>query len=105
MEKAKALKKAMGILGLTSPFSRLDIKRAYKDLAKRYHPDRNPQDINTEKKMTQLNWAYQTLLIDFDSLKIPLAMLLASSLSDEERLKRRFYYDWMPPEDKKEAKA
>ena len=47
MEKAKALKKAMGILGLTSPFSRLDIKRAYKDLAKRYHPDRNPRDINT----------------------------------------------------------
>ena len=105
MEKAKAFKKAMDILGLTSPFSRLDIKRAYKDLAKRYHPDRNPQDINTKKKMTQLNWAYQTLLTDFDSLKIPLAMLLSSSLSDEERLKRKFYYDWMPPGDKEKAEV
>jgi hypothetical protein len=103
MEKEKALKKAIDILGLTSPFSRVDIKHAYKKLAKHYHPDKNTQGINTEKKMTQLNWAYQILLADFDSVKIPLSMLLPSSLSDEERIKRKFYYDWMPPNKQEKA--
>jgi curved DNA-binding protein CbpA len=106
MEKAKALKKAMNILELTSPLSLIDIKNAYKTLAKRYHPDRNPQDSNTGKKMKQLNWAYQMLLSDFESIKIPLSMLLSETLSDEERIKQKFYYDWMPPHhgDNKKAK-
>jgi len=103
MEKGKALKKAIDILGLTSPFSRSDIKHAYKNLAKHYHPDKNKRGVNTEKKMAQLNWAYKMLLVDFDSVKIPFSMLLPSSLSDEERIKRKFYYDWMPPNKKEKV--
>jgi len=38
-----------------------EIKRAYKSLAIKYHPDRNPDDIHASEKMAALNEAYAVL--------------------------------------------
>ncbi len=38
-----------------------EIKKAYKNLAIKYHPDRNPDDIHASEKMAQLNEAYAVL--------------------------------------------
>lgn len=37
------------------------IKAAYRVLARKLHPDSGPMDPATERKMTDLNWAYATV--------------------------------------------
>ena len=51
------------ILGLTQEDdpSRDDIKKAYRKLSARYHPDRNPGNEDAEKKFKEVNAAYQFL--------------------------------------------
>ena len=49
------------ILGVERNASPEDIKSSYKDLAFRYHPDRNPGDKDAEEKFKEINEAYQVL--------------------------------------------
>ncbi len=49
------------ILGVERNASPEDIKSSYKDLAFKYHPDRNPDDDNAEEKFKEINEAYQVL--------------------------------------------
>ena len=49
------------ILGIERNASPEDIKNSYKDLAFKYHPDRNPDDDNAEEKFKEINEAYQVL--------------------------------------------
>ncbi len=50
------------ILGLPHGASDAEIKRAYKRLARRYHPDINPGDRMAESRFRQILEAYQTLI-------------------------------------------
>src|SRR5438445_5926840 len=49
------------ILGLERGASLNDIKRAYKRLARRYHPDINPGDRMASAQFRQIAEAYETL--------------------------------------------
>ena len=49
------------ILGLDSNASEDDIKKAYRSLAKKYHPDLHPGDSEAEQKFKDINEAYATL--------------------------------------------
>lgn len=49
------------ILDLDKDATPSEIKKAYKTLAIKYHPDRNPDDINASEKMAALNEAYAVL--------------------------------------------
>ena len=49
------------ILGLDKTASEKDIKNAYRKLARKYHPDLNPDDKEAEKKFQQLNEANEVL--------------------------------------------
>lgn len=49
------------ILGLTRSATQDEIKRKYRELAKRYHPDRNPNDKNAERKFKEVQAAYEVL--------------------------------------------
>ncbi len=49
------------ILGVKRDASRDEIKRAYRVLAKRYHPDRNPGDKSAEQKFKDVQAAYELL--------------------------------------------
>ena len=49
------------VLGVSPDASDEDIKRAYRRLAKQYHPDRNPGDEAAAKKMQQINAAYEQI--------------------------------------------
>lgn len=47
------------ILGVSRNASVKDIKKAYYDLAKKYHPDRNKNDPNASKKFQEVSEAYE----------------------------------------------
>ena len=49
------------ILGVDPSASQEEITKAYRKLAKRYHPDVNPDDKNAEQKMRQINVAYERI--------------------------------------------
>lgn len=51
------------VLGLSKGASEEEIKRAYRKLAKQYHPDLNPGDKEAEAKFKEVNEAY-TILTD-----------------------------------------
>lgn len=49
------------ILGVDKKSSSDEIKKAYRKLAKKYHPDLHPDDKEAEKKFTEINEAYEVL--------------------------------------------
>ena len=48
-------------LGVTKSSSEQEIKKAFRRLAMKYHPDRNPNDKAAEKKFKSINEAYGIL--------------------------------------------
>jgi DnaJ-class molecular chaperone len=49
------------ILGVAEDATQEQIKSSYRELAKKYHPDKNPGDSVAEAKMKEVNEAYSTL--------------------------------------------
>lgn len=52
------------ILGVARNASGDDIKKAYRKLANKYHPDKNPDDPSAEEKFKEVKLAYETLSDD-----------------------------------------
>jgi tetratricopeptide (TPR) repeat protein len=50
------------ILGLTPQATLEEVKSAYRQLVKQYHPDRNPGDRQAADRFIQINQAYEILL-------------------------------------------
>lgn len=48
-------------LGVDKSSSQDEIKKAYRKLAKKYHPDLNPDDASAQEKFKEINEAYEVL--------------------------------------------
>ena len=69
-----------GVLGVTRDAETGDIKRAYKTLAKRWHPDRNPNCSSCQETFSQIAMAYETLSDDSKRAAYDEAGVAASEL-------------------------
>ena len=49
------------VLGISKSATADEIKKAYRSLAKKYHPDLNPGDKDAEAKFKEVNEAYEVL--------------------------------------------
>jgi curved DNA-binding protein len=49
------------VLGVEKSASEKDIKRAFRNLARQYHPDKNPDNKAAEEKFKEINEAYEVL--------------------------------------------
>ena len=49
------------VLGVERSSSEQDIKKAYRRIAMKYHPDRNPDDADADSKFKEATEAYEVL--------------------------------------------
>jgi hypothetical protein len=85
------------ILGVPTSADQKMIRAAYKKLAMRYHPDRNPGNAFAEEMFKKVNEAYHTLSdaakkLDYDSRLTLLPLIVAAQY--EREMKRRRYWYW-----------
>ncbi len=60
---------AMALMGLSPPVTLDEIKKQYKILAKKFHPDLNRDNPEAEDKIKKINMAYTILKLAFDEYK------------------------------------
>ena len=58
------------VLGVAKNASAKDIKSAYRKLAKKHHPDQNPNDPKAKDRFAAANQAYETRVLGPDRVKI-----------------------------------
>ena len=52
------------LLGVSRTASLAEIKKAYRELARKFHPDANPNDATAEQKFKDVAMAYEILSDD-----------------------------------------
>lgn len=52
------------VLGISKNASQKEVKKAYYQMAKKYHPDVNKNDPSAEKKFSEATEAYEVSLLD-----------------------------------------
>jgi hypothetical protein len=80
-----ALKNFYAILGVGSNATREEIKLAYRRLAKRFHPDRNPGNKEIEERFKEISEAYNTLSDEHSRSKYDLKFLYTTNAQTERR--------------------
>jgi hypothetical protein len=57
----RSIRKALNVMQLDALATKSDIRNAYKELVKRYHPDQNGGDRSEEARLREVLWAWDQL--------------------------------------------
>jgi len=82
------LKNYYEILGITQNATKAEIKREYRDLAMKYHPDVNSGDVDSEKKFREINEVYEILKDDKKRMEYD-KKLQSEKFNNKEELNRK----------------
>lgn len=86
-------KKARCVLGVGPAADAFEIKKAYRRLARQYHPDRNPNDKAVVEKFLLITEAYQYLV--YHKLPGRNSQLTAGVTPENEDADKRYARWWM----------
>lgn len=59
------------VLGIQRNATSDEVRAAYRTLAKRFHPDVNPDDPGAEERFKEIQWAYEEICDVKERLKVP----------------------------------
>jgi len=59
------------VLGIRRNASDEQVKTAYRNLAKQWHPDVNPEDPEAAERFKEIQWAYEEICDARERLKVP----------------------------------
>lgn len=60
-QEVRTTKDLYELLGLSRGASQDDIRKAHRELVRKYHPDANPEDPRTEERFKEIQQAYEVL--------------------------------------------
>ena len=84
------------VLGVSKTASDAEIKKAYRKLAKKYHPDSNPNDAVAAERFKEINEAYD-VLSDPEKKKLYDQFGAAAFEAGSEGGSRRIWWLWRLP--------
>ena len=94
MANFEEIDKARKLLGLGEYTTLKQIKRAYRQMAKRHHPDRGAKGAEAEEMMKLLNAAYKLLTDYCDSYSYSFREEDVARAYPYDEYLRKFQYGW-----------
>jgi DnaJ-class molecular chaperone len=94
--KFEEVDSARRLLGLGDEASLEEIKMAYKEICKRYHPDKHPEKSKSrcERMMKKINHAYNLIMQHIKECRYSFREPDVRK-SDPDHVMERFWDDWM----------
>ena len=95
MDLFQEVDKARKILGLGEDATKEEIQKAYRELIKKYHPDRAGNKRKYSEKSKQINWAYSVIASYCENYRFQFCREDVEKMDLGIRLRRQFSDDWL----------
>jgi len=95
LDKFEKVDKARKILGLGEKASKEEIKKRYRELMKKYHPDKTSENRKNLMKIKDINWAYNIITSYCDEYEFSFKREDVERMNPELKLNRQFGDDWL----------
>ncbi len=95
MDKFEKIDRARKILGLGEKAGKEEIKNRYRELMKKYNPDKTQESQKYLEKVKRINWAYNIITSYCDEYKFSFSREDVERINPESMLNRQFEDDWL----------
>ena len=95
MDKFEKIDQARKNLGLGEKANKEEIKNIYRELMKKYHPDKTPENQKYLEKVKGIIWAYNIITSYCDKYKFSFSREDVERINPELKLYRQFGDDWL----------
>lgn len=95
MNKLEMIGEARKVLGLGEEATREEIKSRYRELMKKYHPDRLPASEESLEKAKQITWAYDIISSYCDNYRFSFREEDVERMNPDLKLNKQFSDDWL----------
>jgi preprotein translocase subunit Sec63 len=95
LDKFEKIDQARKILGLGEKANKEEIKNIYRELMKKYHPDKTPKSQKYLEKAKGITWAYNIITSYCDEYIFSFSREDVERMNPELKLYRQFGDDWL----------